>query len=113
MNAFRSGQYRFDVQKKITLSSGDTIALWSSRDAMVLKVLTWIIQSILQPFMSKSCYHLKGHGGLKGAVRDVMENVPEYKFFCKTDVKSYYASIDHYTLLMSLHDYISERTIIQ
>ncbi len=112
MDAFRAGRYRFEVQKKITLSSGDTIALWSSCDAMVLKVLTWIIQGILQPFMLKSCYHLKGHGGLKGAVRDVMENVPEYKFFCKTDVKSYYASIDHYTLLMRLHDYISERIII-
>jgi hypothetical protein len=55
---------------------------------------------------------VKGNGGLKGAVRDVMDNLPGYKFFCKTDVKSYYDNIDHYTLLMKLHDYIDDRIIM-
>ena len=27
---------------------------------------------------------------LKGAVRGVMKEMPKHKFFCKTDVKSYY-----------------------
>jgi len=43
-NLFLAGSYRFDVQKKICLSTGETIALWSSRDALVLKVLTILIQ---------------------------------------------------------------------
>jgi len=112
MESFRSGTYQFDVQTKITLSCGETIALWSSQDAVVIKVLTGIIQERLKPFLLKTCYHLKGHGGLKGAVRDVMKHLPKYKFFCKTDVHSYYDSIDHYTLLMKLHDYIDNRVII-
>jgi hypothetical protein len=62
--------------------------------------------------LSKTCYHIKGNGGLKGAVRDVVKQLPKYKFFCKTDVKSYYDSIDHFTLLMKLHDYITDKKII-
>jgi hypothetical protein len=112
MESFRTGDHQFDVQTKIILSCGETIALWSSKDALIIKVLTGIVQEKLKPFLAKTCYHLKGHGGLKGAVRDVMKQLPKYKFFCKTDVHSYYDSIDHYTMLMRLHDYIEDRTII-
>ncbi len=112
MESFKSGTYQFDVQSKITLSCGETIALWSSQDALIIKVLTGIIQESLKPFLLKTCYHFKGHGGLKGAVRDVMKHLPKYKFYCKTDVKSYYDSINQYTLLMKLHDYIDDRIIV-
>ncbi len=109
--AFQRGTYRFDVQSKITLGSGETIAMWSSPDALVLKVLTWIVQEILKPALSKACYHLKGHGGLKRAVQEVLRNYPYYRFFCKTDVKSYYDSIDHFILMLKLHDHIADRVI--
>ena len=95
---FSNGAYLFDCQKKITLCCGETIALWSSKDALVIKVLTAILEEKLKPFLSKACYHLKGNGGLKGAVRDIAGLLPKYKFFFKTDVKSYYDSIDHFTL---------------
>jgi len=109
---FLTGSYHFDVQKKITLSNGKTIALWSSPDALILKVLTLLVQKWLSPSFSKACYHLKGHGGLKRAVNDVFMNYPKYRFFCKTDVKSYYDSIDHHTLLIKLHNYIQDSKVI-
>jgi RNA-directed DNA polymerase len=109
---FASGSYRLAVQKKVTLACGDTIAMWSSKDSIVIKVLTGILQDGLEPCLSESCYHLKGHGGLKGAVRDVMNHLPDYTFFCKTDVKSYYDSMDHVILMMKLHDYIQDQKII-
>ncbi len=61
MESFRSGTYQFDVQTKIILSCSETIALWSSKDALIIKVLTGIIQEKLKPFVLKTCYHLKGH----------------------------------------------------
>ena len=94
------------MQKKLTLSCGDTIAIWSSRDALVIKVLTAIIQEALKPYLSKTCYHLKGHGGLKGAVRDLIKLYTKYSFFCKTDVRAYYDSIDHFILYTKLFDAI-------
>jgi hypothetical protein len=59
--------------------------------------------------LSTTCYPLKGSGGLKGAARDIAGLLPKYKFFCKTDVKSYYTSIDHFNLLIKLHDYITDK----
>jgi hypothetical protein len=112
LTMFAKGMYQFDIQKKLKLICGETIALWSSQDALIIKVLTGIIQEKLKTSLLKTCYHLKGHGGLKGAVRDVMKELPKYKFFCKTDVHSYYDSIDHYTMLMKLHDYIEDGVII-
>ncbi|MCK5391786.1 MAG: hypothetical protein KAJ31_05120 [Deltaproteobacteria bacterium] len=46
---FTKGTYKLSVQKKLTLSCGDTIAIWSYRDALVIKVLTSIIQETLKP----------------------------------------------------------------
>ena len=109
---FRTGAYRFDVQSKLTLSCGETIALWSSQDALIIKVLTGIIQEKLKPFLLKTCYHLKGHGGLKCAVHDVMNQLPNYRFLCKTDVRDYYSSIEHCELLIRLHDHMGDRQII-
>jgi RNA-directed DNA polymerase len=40
VNDFARGSYGFTIQKKTTLSCAETIALWSSRDALVVKVLT-------------------------------------------------------------------------
>ena len=110
--AFLSGSYSFDVQKKIRLSNGETIALWSSRDSLILKVLTRLIQICLKPVLSKCCYHLEGHGGLKRAVTEVLRHYPENGFFCKTDVREYYDSIDHLTLMKKLHLSIRDRKVI-
>jgi RNA-directed DNA polymerase len=108
---FAKGSYILSVQKKIRLSEGEIIALWISCDALVIKVLTRIIQETLNPRLLRTCYHLKGHGGLKGAVRDLIKLYPEHRFFFKTDVRSYYDSIDHFILYMKLYDYISGSAI--
>jgi hypothetical protein len=95
MRVFWQGAYQLGLQQKITLASGETVDLWSACDALVLKVITWLIEARVRPFMLTTCYHLKGHGGLKGAVRAALDASPAYPFVCKTDVKSYYDSINH------------------
>ncbi len=57
-----------------------------------MKALAWLLEEHL--LMSPLCTHLKGNGGLKATVRDVWEHLPEHHFVLKTDVQSYYASID-------------------
>jgi len=73
MDRFIQGRHQFAVQQKGPLTQGETVALWASCDVLVLKVLTRIIQTLIDPFLSKNCYYLKGHGGLRGAVRDVVK----------------------------------------
>lgn len=63
--------------------------------------------------MSPHCYHLKGNGGLKGAIRDVMWMRNQCPFVFRTDVKSYYDSINHEILLSKLSTYVDDGKILE
>jgi hypothetical protein len=80
---FSNGTCLFDVQKKITLPCGETIAIWSSENALIIKVLTGVPQKSLNPFLSTTCYQLKGNGGLKVAARDIAGLLPNISFSVK------------------------------
>lgn len=69
---------------------------------------------VLAPVLpiSPRCTHVKGHGGAKAAVREVSAALPEHKFVCRTDVKSYDASIDHRFLLDRLARVVPDRFIL-
>jgi hypothetical protein len=45
--------------------------------------------------ISTRCTHAKGIGGLKYAVREVHEQLPDNHFVIRTDVKAFYATIEH------------------
>ena len=81
-----------------------------SEDRAVLKALTARLAHILPS--SSACTHLRGHGGLKATIRRVREALPQYLYVCRTDVKSYYASIDHDKLLDQLTPYVSDRNVM-
>ena len=48
-----------------------------------------------ESLLHRQCYHIKDHGGLKQAVRDTKAALTDYRFVFKSDIKGYYASIDH------------------
>jgi hypothetical protein len=108
-----TGTYEIELLNRITLDRNgqqEDIDLWSARDAWVMKALSLALQQHLS--LSKQCTHLKEHGGDKYAVRQVLEQLPNYKFVLKTDVQSYYASIDHQLLLDRLATYISDQRVL-
>ena len=88
-------------------ADGSTIELWSARDSLVLKALSLVLSKHLN--VSTRCTHLKGHGGSKAAVRAVANALSEYRFVFRTDVKSFYASIDHLTLYKQLCERIEDK----
>jgi hypothetical protein len=69
---------------------------------------------VLGPMLpvSPRCTHVKGHGGAKAAVRLVQAQLPANRFVLRTDVRSYYASIDHVLLMDRLARYISDRPLL-
>ena len=103
----RSGNYRFSLLSRITLKSGEEVDLWSARDALVLKALALVLGIHLP--LSRRCTHLKGHGGAKYAVREVCDHLSDNRFVLRTDVKSYYASIDHLKVLDELAVHLKDR----
>ena len=106
----RSGTYQIGLLRRTTLANGEDVDLWSARDALVMKALTIVLQSVLP--VSVRCTHLKSHGGLKGAIRQVQAHVATHPFVFKTDVRAYYASIDHHRLFDVLARSIPDRPIV-
>ena len=105
-----SGHFRFGLLDRISKRDGGDIDLWSARDALVLKALTMVLSDVLP--VSPRCTHIKGNGGAKAAVRQVMAALSANSFVMRTDVKSYYASIEHVALLDRLACHIKERAIL-
>ncbi len=104
------GSYRVNLLSRVTLKNQQEIDLWSARDALVLKALSLVLVKHLP--ISKNCAHIKGHGGGKGAVRQVLRHLPHHRFVLKTDVKSYYSSIDHFLVLDQLAHYIKDPRVL-
>jgi hypothetical protein len=61
----------------------------TARDALFLKAMSVVLNDHLAPKLGK-VYHLKGHGGIAGAIRHVKDSLAINKFVFKTDIKSYY-----------------------
>jgi len=109
LNRINRGDYQFNLVNRLRKSDGEVIHLWSSQDALVLKVLAKLLGEQLK--FSTLCTHIKGHGGLKQSVAKVQHHLADYKFVCKTDVKSYYESIDHHLLFEQIYHRIHNRIL--
>jgi retron-type reverse transcriptase len=113
-----SNTFNFQPLQKVTKSSGEVIHLWTSIDSVVLKLLSMVLSRYLPS--SKLCTHLKGHGGSKHTVTEIQRNlkdglegnVTNNIFVFRTDVKSYYESINHEILLDKLSVYIKNKMVM-
>ena len=105
-----NGTYRFSLLTRITTKGGEVAHLWSARDALVLKALSLALARHLPA--SSRCTHLKGHGGLKGAVRSAAQVMMNHRFVFRTDVRSYYDNIDHGFLIERLKRHIADERVL-
>ena len=109
----RVGTYRFKPLRRTGHSLGPAYT-WCAQDALVLKALTLALPDVLPTH--DSCTHVAGHGGLKRAVRAVATRVHQGQattgYVCRTDVKSFYASIDHFVLLEQLEPFVRDRRVM-
>tara|TARA_B100001123_G_scaffold20535_1_gene22740 strand:- start:15 stop:1070 length:1056 start_codon:yes stop_codon:yes gene_type:complete len=98
--SLRQGTFRFDSVRQYEAQVG-LVGIRASLDAVVCKAMALVMQR--RVVLSDTCStHLKGRGGLKAAVRDSAQLTCSQTFFFRSDVKSYYDSIDHTTLLAML-----------
>jgi RNA-directed DNA polymerase len=98
--------YTFMPLSVVTKADGERLHLWSSQDALVLKMLAMALPEALA--LSSLCTHIKGHGGLKATVSALHAALPDYRYVMKTDVKRYYEFIDHTILLRQLDKDIAD-----
>ena len=92
--------------QRLRQSYGHRLTRWSDQDAVVLKALSWVLTQDWAPHIDRRCHHVKGQGGLKGAVKEVAHAIqaggPQlrrgaYHFVVQSDIADCYASMDHAT----------------
>lgn len=106
-----AGQYRFSPLRRIHRTNDD-LEIWSALDSLVLKAMAIVLTRYLARRLSSRCFHLAGNGGAKAAVREVVANLPQNRFVFRTDVKSYYASINHDILHAQLAEHIDDPRLL-
>ena len=67
----------------------------------------------IQPHLPKSCYHVKNHGGLKKAVQQTHKALPDYQYVFRSDVKSYYESVDFNILFTIIETYVHHPILVK
>ncbi len=104
------GSYRLGLLNRTTLESGEEVDLFSARDALLFKALSLVLVERLS--FSKNCTNLKGNGGGKAAVRRVWRHLKRHRFVLRTDVESYYVSLDHQCLIERMARVIRDRRVM-
>lgn len=103
---------------------GEIFEVWCSTDSLVLKAVSIVLSRQWHGLLSKRCFHLRGRGGSKAAVPEVLDKIhpvstsPESgsnqtaaRYVFKSDVKRYYASMDHEILIDQCRELIDDETI--
>jgi RNA-directed DNA polymerase len=83
----------------------------TARDALVLKARSVVLNEYLT-FKLGKVYHLKGHGGIYHAIRHVKDSLAKSKFVFKTDIKSYYKSINYNMLIQEIDKLVPDKQVV-
>ncbi|MCP4177446.1 MAG: hypothetical protein GY756_06750 [bacterium] len=111
LEELNSENYKFDSVKEFR-KDGQVYEIWTAKDAVVIEKLTILLKDKYKITENCSSYHLKGKGGVKAAINKIRKNYRNYKFVMITDVKKYYASINHDCLFEILRKHITETRVL-
>ena len=91
--------YRKDMPplelRRLWYLDGRKMALWSEPGRRRLRRETQAISQILAPHIPRSCTHVRGHGGVKGALRQIQRRMSKARFVARFDIAAYYTSMRH------------------
>ena len=110
--ALLAGDYSFSPLQEIRTGT-EVIELWRAEDALVLKAMSMVLGGWLDNVISCRCHHVQGRGGAKAAIRNTMNAMGRGDHVMKSDIKGYYASIDHHVLYTLVEKYIPDRFILR
>ncbi len=104
------GTYQFGLLDRYEFDDA-IISLWSSPDMIALKLIAQVLGQLMADDIPKSCYHVKGHGGLKLGVSHTHAALSEHQYVMRSDIKSYYDSI-RFDVLMGIIEYYVNHPVL-
>ena len=106
------GNYAFSEAKAYQVDQ-HSVSVWCVLDRIVAKALSLFFEDWLYPQVGVgSCYHVKGKG-IKRAISALCGLTKQYVYAFKTDIKSYYASIDHHRVQEIFARWIDDKRILR
>jgi hypothetical protein len=99
----RSGEFEFQTVREVEIEVDGQTEIREIRcaeDRILIRAITQVLQPVFAEQIAPECVHLAGRGGTQQAVKAAHEQlVAQPKaFVMKSDVKGYYAQIDHLIL---------------
>lgn len=104
-------EHQFGIPSVFRIN-GRLISKWQPVDELVNKFAAEYLYLTAGELLSPNCLHLRGHGGMPRAAKIADYGARHYKYVYKTDVKSYYRSIDQSILLRILQNHYGARHFI-
>ena len=86
--------------------------LWSARDALVLKGVSLVLACRLVNAFPRRCFHYPAGRGVKAALGELARALSAHRFVVRTDVRSYYDSIQPVKVMDQLVDLIGHDPIL-
>ncbi len=116
------GEYQLSPVKVFKGEDKKYYTRFNSKDAIVIKAITNIISNEVQQSLSNKCTHLKGNGGLKGAINNVISSITrhngkdeaksKHKYIVKSDIANFYQTMNHQILLDKCAEIIKDKRIL-
>ena len=95
--------HKFSPARRVIKTNGDITTIWDAKDSLALKYLAENIKA--KSNFSKFVVSNKGNGGIPKAIKTVNKLIKTHKYIYRSDVKSFYNSINHKILLEELPKY--------
>ena len=111
---FIAGHYL--PQPKIGYNAyGDRDPIFYYQDALMQKLLYRIIKPTFKHMVSPACHHLKGPGVIKTVTHHIADALASgrYRYVIRTDIKSYYASINHHQLQQQIRSHFNDHRVVR
>lgn len=81
-------------------------------DTIHHKILALKLYPLIKNVLSTACMHIKNHGGRKEAAHHVQKNLNHYPYLYKSDIFSYYASIDRPILMNMVSKHVHSKNLV-
>ena len=94
-------QGRYQPQPMIAYYfGGETEPYWPHVDRVIQRILYVLIKPTFKYIIEKTCLHLGGPSAIKKAAHHIEQALKQtpYRYIIRTDIKSYYSSINHSVL---------------
>lgn len=86
------------------VEDGHYFVRWAPESQQRLRMLKCQLGEQLKNHLSGRCAHLKGWGGVKGAIRRAQALANQFPYVARLDIRGYYERINHVMLLAQLSE---------